>query len=118
LNNCNWVQVTGSLKQISSTDDTVCGVNASNNIYCAKFIGTAVTFQLGWKQIPGSLKHVTVNKDGSLFGTNAGDEIFYCKNWQNCNWAKLPGALKQIDATANTVCGVNGGGGIYCSAYQ
>jgi hypothetical protein len=111
--NCNWIHVGGLLKQISSTNDTVCGVNAANNIFCSKFVGAAVTWQL----IPGLLKHVTVNNDGSLFGTNAIDEIFYCKNWQNCNWTKLPGALKQIDSTGNTVCGVNSSDKIFCSEY-
>ena len=39
-----------------------------NNDYCRSTGGN-------WYQVPGSLKHVSVN-NGNLYGVNSGDEIF------------------------------------------
>jgi hypothetical protein len=68
------VQIPGSLKQIDFSGDLVCGVNSSDMIFCKVGHDNAE-----WKQLPGSLKYISVNKCGVLYGVNSIDDI-YIKN--------------------------------------
>ena len=121
---CGWVNVPGGLKQISSVQTSgnsgiVCGCNSGDAIFCSAYTGSAVS----WQQVPGGLKVVKVNADGSLWGVNSGDQIWYCANWKSCGWTNVPGSLRSISSVstaANTgiVCGTNAGSNIYCSTYS
>jgi hypothetical protein len=70
---------------------------------------------VNWRQLPGNLKHVEVNDDGSLFGVNGSDNIYFCDKNSDCKWMQVPGSLKQISSTNDFVCGVNNNDNIYCT---
>jgi hypothetical protein len=64
-----------------------------------------------WKQIGGSLKHVSVGSDGATWGVNSGDNIY---RWAGTRWINVPGKLKQISVgNASQVWGVNAADNIY-----
>jgi hypothetical protein len=110
---CKWIKVNGALKQISATNDVVCGVNKNDEIYCTENCDE----NAAWFRLPGALKHVNINDAGNLWGVNSADQIWYCKDYKNCGWVQAPGALAQISATNEVVCGVNSGKNIYCSKF-
>jgi Tectonin domain len=64
--------------------------------------------QLGWstwQKIGGSLKHVSVAADGTVWGVNANDNIF---RRDGDTWTRISGALKQVSVgAASSVWGVN-----------
>lgn len=92
---------------------TACGVNSSDSIYCNSTVsGSNPTGE--WKQLPGSLKHISVNK-GKVFGVNSGEAIYGADDSNNPQWVNLPGHLKQISVSDNVVCGANRFDDIYCA---
>jgi hypothetical protein len=60
----------------------------------------------------------SINDDGSLWGVNRANQIFYCANYKNCGWQHVYGSLNQISARNGVVCGVQSGGAIYCSQHS
>lgn len=58
VGNPDWVQLPGSLKQISTDGKQVCGANFMDNIWCAD---EDIKKNPNWHQILGSLKHVVVS---------------------------------------------------------
>ena len=70
-----------------------------------------------WKQIPGKLKHVSINNN-RLYGVgpnNVNSEIYKADNYKSPNWVKVNGLLKQVDLNNNLACGVNSNNEIFCS---
>lgn len=112
--NAQWVNMPGALKQISvdsANANVVCGVNSSDNIYCAD---NGNKQSPNWVQVPGSLKHVSVS-NGKLAGVNRNDEIYSADDYKTANWSQVPGALKQVSLDDNIMCGVNSNEAIYCN---
>ncbi|MBL9041547.1 MAG: hypothetical protein JNM83_08090 [Myxococcales bacterium] len=61
--------------------------------------------------IQGSLKHVSVGADGTVWGVNASDQIF---RRSGDTWEHIPGALKQVSVgSVSQVFGVNSSDMIY-----
>ena len=90
--------IENGLRQISSKDGKVCGVNESGDAFCAD---KDITSRPNWKKLPTSerLHWITVNSDGSLFGTNFGGQVLYKSNYNdNGEWTVLPGGLKQVSS--------------------
>jgi hypothetical protein len=88
--------LSNGLKQISNKDGVICGVDSSNAVFCAD---QDITSSPNWKKLPGSLNWISVNGDGSLFGTNFGGQVLYKSNYNDNNaWTVLPGGLKQISS--------------------
>jgi virginiamycin B lyase len=64
-----------------------------------------------WQKQDGKLKQVSVAADGTVWGTNAGNNIF---RRAGNRWERRPGALAQVSAgSASIVWGVNAGQQIY-----
>uniref|UniRef100_A0A8C5MUX4 Uncharacterized protein n=1 Tax=Leptobrachium leishanense TaxID=445787 RepID=A0A8C5MUX4_9ANUR len=95
--------IPGWLKQLDAGAGQVYGVNDNDEIY--RLNGN------DWVNIQGRLIHVSVGLSG-LWGANRGNNIYKMQdgNWvqvaeQQCT--QIPGWLKQIDAGAGQVYGVN-----------
>jgi virginiamycin B lyase len=57
--------------------------------------------------IPGALTQVSIGADGSVWGINAGQQI-YNRNFASDGWTNVPGSLKSISVgNANAVWGLN-----------
>ena len=98
-----WVHVGGGLKQIDGGQRAVYGVNKNNDIYSRPVDGSG-----GWRHIPGNkLKHISASGTYEVYGVNNADQIFRCKKPCIGEWELLSGRLKQCDATANALLGVN-----------
>jgi hypothetical protein len=80
-----------------------CLMNANTLSLCAWSRG-----QIGWspwQSIAGALKHVSVGRDGAVWGVNANDEIY---QRSGSAWQRISGALKQVSVgDAGHVWGVN-----------
>ena len=87
------------------------GVNAFNQIFRIQKDSSG---KYVWKQIAGSLKHVSVASDGTVWGVNANDEIFKYQYGVSDAWKLESGSLQQISVgSANLVWGVNANNEIY-----
>ena len=95
-----WEIVDGTLKQIDAGPAYVYGVSC-NNIYARPVDGSG-----SWRQIPGSLKHVTASGRDEIYGVNSDDEIYRCKKPCVGDWERIEGTLMQCDATINGLFGV------------
>ncbi|MEL6984393.1 MAG: tectonin domain-containing protein, partial [Actinomycetota bacterium] len=66
-----------------------------------------------WTRIPGSLKHVSIGTDGSLWGIDSSEAIFR-QATNGSTWQQVAGSLKQVDArTFDEAAGVNRNNQIY-----
>ncbi|MDH3938748.1 MAG: hypothetical protein OEV68_15600, partial [candidate division Zixibacteria bacterium] len=64
-----------------------------------------------WVRISGGLKHVSVAKDGTVWGVNSSDYIY---RRAGNSWQRVSGGLKQVSAGASDkVWGVNVNDNIY-----
>ncbi len=64
-----------------------------------------------WMPVHGALKYVSVGADGTVWGVNAGDQIF---RWNGSAWDRISGQLKQVSVgNASMVWGVNSADKIY-----
>ncbi len=106
-----WKQMPGALKQVQQDGNVVCGVNSSDNIYCAD---QNIYSSPNWFQLPGALKHISVSGQ-RVCGTNANDDIYCAENYRSPQWKQIPGKLKQIDIEGTAACGVNANDDIYCA---
>ena len=106
---CNgkWIHVKGKLKQIDGGEREVYGVSAGNRIYSRPVDGS-----LQWRQIPGSLKHITASAPYAVYGVNAKDMVYRCRKPCIGEWELLSGYLGQCDGTANALFGVNSQGSL------
>ncbi len=94
------------LKQIDIDNNIVCGVTATDDVWCTDDAENPTGFK--WFKVEGKikLKHVAVS-NGKLYGVNSNDEIFYANNYRYPVWKQVQGKLKQVDISGNVVCGVN-----------
>ncbi|XP_025096471.1 lectin L6-like [Pomacea canaliculata] len=67
-----WSNIPGSLKQIDVGRDFVIGVSSSDDILYRTGISPSQPTGTNWSPLEGSLKHVTVSSNGSLWGVNSG----------------------------------------------
>jgi virginiamycin B lyase len=66
-----------------------------------------------FQQIPGNLSQISVGADGTVWGVNAGDQI-YTWDAQTSSWVNIPGSLAQIAVgSSSAVWGLNAQGQIY-----
>ena len=87
------------------------GVNSANHIFALPVNGIG-----SWRRIPGppnNMKHVTGSGRAEIFGINTRNQIFRCKKPCIGEWEQVEGGLMQIDATFDSVVGVNTGHAIY-----
>jgi len=66
-----------------------------------------------WTNIPGGLKVISVDDDGSVWGINSGDAIYYSAKGDGSDWKNVAGALSWISVRNGYVWGVNSAGNIY-----
>ncbi|MEU4040364.1 tectonin domain-containing protein, partial [Streptomyces collinus] len=67
-----------------------------------------------WKQINGGLKSIAAGSRTTVWGTNAGGNVYHYTNNDASPWIQIPGGLTDIGAGADgTVWGVNANGNIY-----
>jgi hypothetical protein len=52
----------------------------------------------GWTQVPGGLKHISVNEDGYVWGVNSNDNIYYDSTFPPGQWTQVSGGLKYISS--------------------
>ena len=102
-----WRRVSGGLKQVSTDNNEVWGVNSSNRIYKKN-----VDNSNGWTRINGSLKNVSASGD-KIWGVNSSDNIYNCSKPCNGNWRWKSGKLKQVSGDSDYVWGVNSNNNIY-----
>ena len=86
------IKLDGGLSQVSIAGEHTWGVNSTDTIYAR--------VNNGWTHIPGSLKHISVNSSGRVWGVNAIDDIF-TRGSVNGGWQQIPGKLKQISVASN-----------------
>ena len=64
-----------------------------------------------WTSVDGALKYVSVATDRTVWGVNAGGQIYW---WNGSGWSVRSGQLKQISAASSSVVwGVNSSDNIY-----
>jgi virginiamycin B lyase len=108
-NNGGWVNIPGSLAQISvGADGTAWGVNAQQQIY--QYDSTSNS----WANVPGSLSQISVGNAANVWGVNAEQQV-YRYDASIPGWDLIAGAsLTQIAvAFDGTVWGVNAEGSLY-----
>jgi Tectonin domain len=107
-------QITGqlTLKQVDSDSSVVCGVNGSNNIYCADQNMDSTPI---WRQIKGKKLTQVAISNRRLFGVDSNYNIFYSPDYRKTQWTQLGGQLKQIAVDGSVICGVNVNNDIYCT---
>jgi virginiamycin B lyase len=101
-----WIQVPGTLTQISvGNSTTIWGVNSSNSIY--DYNGAT------WTQVPGLLTQVAVGSDGTVWGINAYQQVYQYQSLTN-SWTNIPGSLTSISVGGkDMVWGLNSSGSVY-----
>ena len=102
-----WKRVGGGLKQVSTDDTEVWGVNSSDYIYKKN-----VDNSNGWTNIGGRLKNVSAS-GSKIWGVNNNDNIYSCSKPCNGGWVNKPGGLSQVSADNEYVWGVNSNNNIY-----
>ena len=90
-------------------------MNDNNEIFCSY----TDPKNPSWNEIPGSLKHVSINNN-KLYGVNSSNDVFTAaynvNNPTSTNWTPISGKkFKQISSNNNMVCGVNNDNDLYCS---
>ena len=103
--NPSWIQFSGALKQISSSNNVIMGVNSNDDIFYAD---QNITTNPNWTQVGGKLIDVSVNPNGSAFGVNRANNIYYSASYKTGGWLQLSGALNRISSINNVVMGVAG----------
>ena len=57
-----------------------------------------------WEKVDGSLKQISVAKDGSIWGVNSNDDVFYRNG---STWGNIPGKFQSVSVAADgTVMGI------------
>lgn len=106
-NDKKWERVGGGLKQVSTDNTEVWGVNSNNSIYKKN-----VNNSNEWTKIGGSLKNVSAS-GGRIWGVNSNDNIYSCVKPCNGGWINKPGGLSQVSGDSTHVWGVNSNNDIY-----
>jgi hypothetical protein len=107
-----WMVITGrSLVQIDVEGQNMCGVDSSNNVFCATYN------QTNWRQLVGvSVKQVSIYGK-RICGVNSLNEA-YCSSdltASTVTWVKLGRSFTSIETFYITTCGVGTDKAIYCS---
>ena len=85
--------------------------NANFIIMIAVLAAAAQAQTSSWTPVSGGLKQVSAASDGTVFGVNNVNEVYY---WTGSQWTKTPGQLVQVSAgNARTVWGVNAAGEVF-----
>ncbi|KAG7469268.1 hypothetical protein MATL_G00127070 [Megalops atlanticus] len=72
-----WQQLPGALVYYSCGPNGCWGVNRGQDIYVMKGVTpTACRGSLNWQHIPGKLVMIEVGTDGSVYGVNAGGDVY------------------------------------------
>ena len=108
----HWMKVDGGLTQIDAGQREVCGVNRNSQLFCRPVDGSG-----RWRYISRGFKHVTASAPYEIFAVSKKDEIFRCRKpcigqWIQVGHDKIT-RLKQCDATANALFGVDAGESIW-----
>jgi hypothetical protein len=100
--------------QISSVNGISCGVNSIGEVFCAD---SNIGSNPNWFKVVGNMKSVTINSDGTMFGLNGTNSLFYAKHFRHINqWIPFPGLIPaHVESVNAIVCGVNSTNGIFCS---
>lgn len=121
--NCQWKELLLSIpgtspSRLSSRNGVVCLVSSADQVFCTRYARDGTIKP--WRQLPGALIDVSVNHDGSLWGVNRQNQVWYCSKYDACYWQSAPGSLYRISARNGVVCGVDSydSGAIYCSQSQ
>ena len=102
-----WVQVPGTLSQISVGDSTtILGVNSADDVSQYNNAG-------GWTKLPGLLTQVAVGTDGAVWGINSSGQTYQYQS-STGTWTNIPGTLTSIYVGGkDLVWGLNASGYIY-----
>ena len=108
------IDIDGGLKQIDIDGDIVCGVNASDEIYCKDGLKTGT-----WETVDGALLNDISVSGGKIIGVNSSGSVFYSEDKNSASWEHIDididGGLKQLDIDGDKACGVNASDEIYCT---
>ncbi|XP_041426665.1 fish-egg lectin-like [Xenopus laevis] len=111
LQNFEWIQVSGLLKQIDAGGDTfLVGVNAEDNIYCLNQ-ESIKGITLSYKQIKGKLMYYSCGPHG-CWGVNNVYEVYYQNNvtqtsCKGTGSVRVPGSSAMVEVgTDGSVFGV------------
>ena len=99
------------LKNISISNNSVCGTNTNDNIFCASDISNTQ-----WRQLSGGLRNVSLFGQQAC-GTNSLDNIWCTPDVTTAqtNWNKVSGQLRNISLRNKQACGTNANNDIYCT---
>ena len=111
----NWIQIPGTLKQISSDDINICGVDPNSTILCKDALDKTAEFSTVNTTGAGRAVNVSVS-NGNLYEVNTNSLSFFTNNTKNPTWTKVGSqALVQVKLDGNTACGVTVDGKIFCT---
>uniref|UniRef100_A0A6C0EPN8 Uncharacterized protein n=1 Tax=viral metagenome TaxID=1070528 RepID=A0A6C0EPN8_9ZZZZ len=111
----DWRKVGGQLKQLSTGQKEVYGVNSGDAIFArAKDPGKRnATGGTEWRQIGGRLSNISASNKDYIFGVNKYDNIYQCKKPCTGGWQRISGGLKQVSGGQEYLYGVNSNDSIY-----
>jgi hypothetical protein len=104
----DWRKVGGQLKQLSTGQKEVYGVNIYDTIYArAKDPGKRnAAGGTEWRQIGGRLSNISASNKDYVFGVNKHKHIYQCKKPCTGAWQRINGELSQISGGQNYVYGI------------
>ena len=98
-----WIQVDGLLRQVEGGDQYLYGVNGAQDVYTRPVDGSS-----GWRHVPGKkLKYITAGGFNEIFGIDSNNHLWRSQKPALGKWEKLSGILKQFDASADAIVGVD-----------
>jgi len=113
----NWIQIPGTLKQISSDGNLACGVDANRAVWCKDATDKTSGFKPVNTRGSGPALSVSVS-NGKLYQVNSNNLSFITDNVTDPEWKNVKGqTLVQAKMDGNTVCGISSivDGSIYCT---
>ena len=111
----NWNTIKGELKQMSTGQKEVYGVDSHDKIsaHAKDPAGLNADGRKGWRNIGGRLMNISASNKDYVFGVNKSDQIYQCKKPCKGGWQRMEGGLKQISGAQKYVYGVNRNDSIY-----
>jgi hypothetical protein len=110
----SWTLISGqALVQIDVEGLNMCGVDASNKVYCATFK------QNNWRQLVGASNTQVALYGKRICGVNSLNEA-YCSHdltASTVRWFKLGKSFRYVDTFYANVCGVGTDNILYCSFF-
>ncbi|KAG8433814.1 hypothetical protein GDO86_012256 [Hymenochirus boettgeri] len=115
----NWVNLSGSLKQIDAGgDEYIAGISPSNGIYCTEHVTDLLNNSAPWVNVIGTLKYYSCGLYG-CWGISDTYTIFYRSgitptSCQGDSWIQVNGSLTMIEVgTDGSVYGVDIDGNVW-----